>query len=165
MQAPGLPPERAAHAARLAERGARHVQLGLALSVVGTLSLAALVGSGVGPEAALSATDWIGAIVSEAVLVAAVLSSSRIARAFVAFTGAGLAVVAIAMATFALSLPGVAFDIGMPLLPIAGAMATSAAGSLLATITPAARAWHRARLAARAARKRVRSLADWRAAG
>lgn len=148
---------------RRVARGARHVQLGLALNVAGTIALAAIVSAGT--HDALSATDWIGTIVFEVILVAAVLSSSRLARGFVLLTGTWFAVAAAAVAAFALSLPGTTFDMGVPELLVAGAMAVVGAGSFLATITPAARAWHRARLAARATRKRVRSLADWRAAG
>ena len=163
------------HSTRLAEplpadapllrRGALHVRLGLALNIVGMLAFLVLEASGTRPDAAPGAGDWIGAIVSEVVLIAAVLSSSRIACGFVTFTGTIAAFVAVALAASGLVAPESAREFGVPMLPWAGALALIGAGSLLATVTPAARAWHQAQRAARAARRKARSLADWRAAG
>ena len=139
--------------ARLAQ-GERHVRAGVAASGV---SLAAFV-----PGAILVLTGWPVAVVATlagyAITSAGVLAGSRFARGLAlvqVVTMAAGGVDALLAARY-----GGRFMTGNLLMGVS--MLAYSGGVALATLTPAARAWHRARLVERAQRRQA-SLATWRA--
>jgi hypothetical protein len=146
----------------LVRRGMRHVQIGLATSVVATLSLLAIVVAGSGAGRAIGVSGWIGALLAEAVFVAALLSGSRIVRGLMVITGALNVVTAAMMLLMQLLGVNAQAEAAMPMGALALAVGAHGAGCLLATATPAARAWFRARRALFAARRKAKSLAEWR---
>lgn len=146
----------------LVRRGMRHVQVGLATSVVATLSLLAIVVAGTGAGRAIGVSGWIGALLAEAVFVAALLSGSRIVRGLMVITGALNVLTAGMMLLMQLSGVNVQAEAAMPMGALALAVGAHGAGCLLATATPPARAWFRARRAMFTARREAKSLAEWR---
>jgi hypothetical protein len=148
----------------LVRRGMRHVQVGLVTSVVATLSLLAIVVAGTGAGRAIGVSGWIGALLAEAVFVAALLSGSRIVRGLMVITGALNVVTAGMMLLMRASVMSAQAEAGLPLGALALGIGAHGAGCLLATATPAARAWFRARRAMFAARRKAKSLGEWRSA-
>ena len=148
----------------LVRRGAQHVRIGLALGVVGSFALftAAIVGAGAGK--AIGVNGWIGAVLTQVALVVALLAGSRIARGLIAYSGICNLVLATIMAVASLggALDGLMMQ--MPPLAFAACIGTMALGNVLATLTPAARAWFDARRAMFAARRKAKTLAEWRRA-
>ena len=140
----------------------RHVQAGLATSVVATLSLLAIVVAGTGAGRAIGISGWIGALLAEAVFVAALLSGSRIVRGLMVITGALNVFTAGMMLLMQQYGVNAQAEPAMPMGALALAVGAHGAGCLLATATPAARAWFRARRAMFAARRKAKSLAEWR---
>jgi hypothetical protein len=147
----------------LVARGRRRVRVGLALNVIGTLALAVVAAAGDGPGQNVGGAGWMGALLTEAALVAAVLSGSRLARGFMIFTGFGSLMGGLSMLLVSRMSGEVRLD--MPIGAFAACLLLSATGALLATLGPATGAWYRAVRAARGARRRAHSLADWRRAG
>jgi hypothetical protein len=145
----------------LAERGAGHVRIGLTLEVLATLTMFAIAAVGTGPGNAIGIGGWIGGLVTQGVLVAALLSGSRFARGLLLFSGFCGLFGASAIAVMRMLMTR-APSSDEPILLFAACIAVSAAGSLLATVTPAARAWFRARRSAIVAKRKVKSLAEWR---
>lgn len=143
--------------------GQRRVHVGLALNVVATLALALVAAFGAGPGQKIGVAGWIGALLTEAALVAAVLSGSRLARGFMMLTGFGSLMGALSMLAVSRLPSDVRLD--MPIAAFGTCLLVSATGALLATVGPTAGAWYRAVRARRAARRQARSLADWRGAG
>jgi hypothetical protein len=133
------------------QRGARHVRIGLALAVLGTLALVTLTALGDGPGRGLGLTGWVGAVAFQFALIAAVFASNRPARGFAIFSGLSGAFgsVALLAASFRTQ-DGVARPDWL-MVTFALCVGVIAFGTLLATVTPAARAWHHMRLAARRA--------------
>lgn len=133
-----------------------HVGVGLVLagSVVG--AIAATLG---GTPLAASA----GAVICQGIVAAGLLASSPVARA-IAMAGGALAafgIVIFAALQTSLGSPSphasdIALVIGLLLVTI---------GSLLASIAPAARAWHHLQVARREAKHEATSLMEWRSAG
>jgi peptidoglycan biosynthesis protein MviN/MurJ (putative lipid II flippase) len=146
-------------------RGATHVKVGLAMNVLGTLAVAAITATGMGIGQATGLSGWIGALLLQSAIVAALLSGSRIGRAFVIVPSFLGALGATGVLTAAALGRGGEWDPAMPLLPFSLCMASMGYGGLLATVTPSARAWFRARRETLATRRKAkRSLADWRGA-
>jgi hypothetical protein len=147
-------------AARL-ERGARHVQAGVGLAAIGlaTYATATIVDHG------LWRLRMIGAVAGFAIMAVGVLAGSWLARAAMLFAAFG----------FAFVLPELPGHLDRWRLGYGGyppwyvamhgtGVVAFIAGTVLANVTPAALAHHADRRAARKARRRARSLADWRAA-
>jgi hypothetical protein len=146
----------------LVARGRRRVRVGLALNVIGTLALVVVAAYGAGPGQKIGITGWIGALLTEAAIVAAVLSGSRLARGFMMLTGFGSLMAGLPMLAVSRLSDEVRLD--LPITAFAVCLLVSATGALLATLGPTVGAWYRAVRAARGARRRARSLADWRRA-
>jgi hypothetical protein len=160
---PAVPPLDATTADdALVGRGARHVRIGLALEALATVAMATIAARSMGPGAGLGLGGWIGAAVMQGVLVAALLSGSRIARGFLLLSGITSAIGACVLLGARTVLPATGVTAELPSLFFGLCVAASSAGSLLATATPAARAWFRARRAALAAKRKPKSLDEWR---
>ena len=139
----------------LVAQGARHVRAGLIASGIalgGFLVGAFMIGRGWPPMAASVVTTF-------AVTGAGVLASSRVARGIAWLQALSFAAGGV---RFFLHLHRDSAFFAADLV-VGTSMLLFAGGVGLATRTPAARAWHRAQLAARAVRRKVRSLAQWRA--
>jgi hypothetical protein len=148
---------------RLVRQGAWHVGVGVAVSVCAVV--------GMGLTAASVATDarlptvlarWSGALVWQLLVSTGILASSRVGRLIAVASGA----VALTGATL---LAGLLFTSGPSvtvfresLVAFTACLAVFAGSTALATLTPAARAWHDAREAMRAVGRKARSLAEWR---
>ena len=147
----------------LVARGARQVRLGVGMT------LAAVAGMGVGsllmaahPHAREVLVNFGGGLAWQLLVGVGLLAGSKLAR--------GLAIASGGCALFgATIMASLALRVGDTLMPSPGSlvvlivgMALLAAGTTLATLTPAARAYHESMQGARSARRKAKSLADWR---
>lgn len=137
--------------------GARQVHVGLGLCAASMIAASTLLGVSAGW------TAGVGALAAQALLLSGVLASSRWVRAVALLGGASVGWHAV---TSVREIARTLADGGEPTLHATVSLLAAlgyACGIAIATLAPAARAWHRARLVARAGRKAT-SLADWRAA-
>lgn len=144
---------------RTEDPGARRVALGLRIAALGLVASSATAVFG-------GASGWmllrvLGSLFGASLIGAGVLASSRVARALMLLLAARYA-----------SMIWWAYDeaarygrrsniVGSPVMLAAAAAVV--VGTVIAVLTPAARRWHRARRAERAAKPKAKSLADWRA--
>lgn len=149
----------------LVARGAMHVRVGIVVMVL------ALVGTGIAMASVDGAVHtgsplakWVSGVLWQSVVAAGILASSRVARV-IGIAQAGILLLAsVTLTGVALGGGGFGTSVGRQLLALAACMVLMVAGTTLATISPAARAWHAAQQAARAVRRKAKSLADWRKA-
>ena len=158
---PDVAPER--RIARVA-RGGLHVRAGVATATVGTVAMATIAAVGAGAGEPTGVNGWLGTLIGHAVLAAALLSASRVARALLIVWGCACLLAVAGLVAVSVLRPGHPWPLGTPLSVMATCTGLIGAGSLLATLSPAADAWYTAQRVARAERKRAKSLADWRKA-
>jgi hypothetical protein len=139
----------------LVDAGARHVRAGLTACGV---ALGGFVVGGLVMSAGWQVAA-VGTLLTFALVGLGVLTGSRVARGIALVQGVVFAKLGVSLLVGQLDRGALGTDAS--LLVMAVSMLAFSAGSVLATLTPAARAWHRARLAERAD-KRARSLAEWR---
>ena len=142
--------------------GERQVRLGVRLATIAMMGgmLASLGMNGMWTWR-YGITVLTGALAVVAI-GAGVLTSSRIARAIMLLQTIGYTIGGIAilheLATRPTPHPVAHLLLGLSMLAFVP-------GAVMANLTPRARAWHRAQLAARALRRKVTSLAEWRSRG
>lgn len=142
--------------------GERYVHMGLAVAALGILAMAA------GSMLAHGAFSWratagaLGAVAVNFVIGAGVLSSSGWARFLMDLQAMGYGVGAIFVARQLWLRPAGWDTPGFVLLMLG--MLAYAVGTVLATSTKPAQAWHAAGGERRRERRKAKSLADWRTA-
>ena len=152
-------PEYAPDAA-VVERGRLEVRLGAGVMLASMVVMtAATVMVAPGPITMRVLAAGAGTVIWQGIVTAGLLVGSRAARAISIASGVVGVLVALSFATAMLR--GVAIP---PLLwiGVGGGALAFAIGSSLATLSPAARTWHRLQDAARKVKGKAKSLAEWR---
>ena len=140
----------------LVRRGRLEMGMGVGLLMTGSVMVAGALAVHV-PIA-----PCIGIVVTQGIMAAGLLAGSRLARGLT-IVGGVLGVLGAAGFLASLRTAGLAAVSGAE-LALGAEMLLLAIGSSLATLAPAARAWHDLQGGAWRAKRKSKSLADWRAA-
>jgi hypothetical protein len=141
----------------LVQRGRLEMRLGVGLLMTGSVAIATAAAMASAPVAAC-----VGVVVTQGIVAAGLFAGSRFARGLTMLSGALGALGAVGFAISLIRLKDVSIVSGDELALGAGLLLV-AIGSSLATLAPAARAWHDLRGATLRARRKAKSLVEWRA--